>query len=1079
VKYRVALALAALAAAAPLPAQSYFGKNQVQYDRFDWKVIETEHFMVHYYPVEEEAARDAARMAERAYGRLSRIFQHEFREKKPIILFSSRMDFAQNNVTGDLGEGTGGVTDALRHRIIMPFTGDYGSFEQILTHEMVHEFQYDIFARGKAGAGLQTLAQVNPPLWFAEGMAEYLSIGPVDPHAATVMRDAALNGRIPNIEQLTVRPDLFNPYDVGQALWSYIGQRWGDETIGAIMLATPNVGVERAFRRETGKSLEDLGDEWKEAMQVQHLPQIASLQRARTFSAPLLTERRSGGAIFLAPAISDDGEHIAFLSNGSFLRGEVFIDLWLADAKTGKRIKRLVKSTTNPDVEELRIIYSQSSFSPDGKQLAFVGQRKGKDVLYVLDVARKKTVKRIDLPLEGVTGPAWSPDGSQLVFSGNIGGLTDLYLVNVDGSDLRRLTNDRYGDLQPVWSPDGKTIAFASDRGAETDFEMLRISKWMIALYHLGDGRIEVLPGLGGHNLNPQWAPDGRALAYVSSRTGIQNLFLYEFSDQQHYQLTNVVGGITAITPYSPVMSWARRADRLVYTYYENGDYTVWSVDNPRVLKTAPYQDAAPSPAVIAQRATPADTASPDSLRPATGNGGVAGADVSDESPLRQSFYRTATGFRVSGDTPGESERPGGADAVTVAALLDSASLALPDTSRFKTYDYKVRFSPDYIARPSIGYARDNYGRGVFGGTTIILSDLLGNHTMAFAGEVNGRISDARAFAAYSNLSRRLQYTAGLYQEPYFFSQGYSAQPGAAGTAEFSYLYLRYIQRQAYGVGIYPLNRFTRFEFGARLTSLGRSDYIVTQVVDGFGRPLTPLVLDEVIDGPTVNYAQPFAAHVSDNVLFGYTGPIMGRRYRFQVEPTIGDYRFIDYTVDYRRYDPILFNVLTVATRGMAVMSQGRDADSVRKFIGYPEILRGYDRESYRVPAGQCSQSSSQSYRCLPLFGSRVAVLNTELRFPLVRRLDFGIIPISLPPLEGLAFFDAGLAWFSGQDVRLRGDSGNLRDPSVTRSLLRSYGFGVRVNLYGFALLRWDYAIPLDGPNRKDGYWRFSLGPSF
>jgi outer membrane protein assembly factor BamA len=163
----------------------------------------------------------------------------------------------------------------------------------------------------------------------------------------------------------------------------------------------------------------------------------------------------------------------------------------------------------------------------------------------------------------------------------------------------------------------------------------------------------------------------------------------------------------------------------------------------------------------------------------------------------------------------------------------------------------------------------------------------------------------------------------------------------------------------------------------------------------------------------------------------------------------------------------------------MMVMSQGRDADSVRKFIGYPEILRGYDRESYRVPAGQCSQGSSQSYRCLPLFGSRVAVLNTELRFPLVRRLDFGIIPISLPPLEGLAFFDAGLAWFGGQDVRLRGDSGNLRDPSVTRSLLRSYGFGVRVNLYGFALLRWDYAIPLDGPSRKQGYWRFSLGPSF
>ena len=160
-------------------AQSYFGQNQVQYDRFEWKVIETD--ALHDPLLSRGAGRrssDAARMAERAYARLSRMLNHQFREKKPLILFRSRGDFGQNNVTGDLGEGTGGVTEALRHRMLLPFTGDYKSFEHVLAHEMVHAFQYDIFARGRAGNGLQTLAQVNPPLWFAEGMAEYLSLGP-------------------------------------------------------------------------------------------------------------------------------------------------------------------------------------------------------------------------------------------------------------------------------------------------------------------------------------------------------------------------------------------------------------------------------------------------------------------------------------------------------------------------------------------------------------------------------------------------------------------------------------------------------------------------------------------------------------------------------------------------------------------------------------------------------------------------------------------------------------------------------------------------------------------------------------
>src|SRR6185503_1306195 len=128
-----AVAVAALTPQRPAKAQSYFGQNQVQYDRFQWRYLETEHFLIYYYPEEREAVMDAARMAERAYARLSRILDHQFREKKPIMLFESRNDFGQNNVTGDLGEGTGGVTEALRHRMLLNFTGDYKSFEHVLT----------------------------------------------------------------------------------------------------------------------------------------------------------------------------------------------------------------------------------------------------------------------------------------------------------------------------------------------------------------------------------------------------------------------------------------------------------------------------------------------------------------------------------------------------------------------------------------------------------------------------------------------------------------------------------------------------------------------------------------------------------------------------------------------------------------------------------------------------------------------------------------------------------------------------------------------------------------------------------
>ena len=588
-----------VAGGATLSAQNYFGQNQVQYDRFKWSELETEHFIIYYYPEEAAATIDAGRMAERSYARLSRLLDHQFREKKPIVLFSSRTDFGQNNVTGDLGEGTGGVTEAARHRMLLNFTGDSKSFEHVLTHELVHAFQYDIFARGKAGNGLQALAQYLPPLWFAEGMAEYLSLGPSTSITNAWMRDAALNGKIPTIEQLNDNPDKYFPYRYGHSLWTYIGQKWGDEAIGQIMNSVPSVGVERAFRRELGISFEDLGREWREDLQTRLLPAVGAMDRPRKFAQPLLTGTKNGGEIFLAPALSGDGKNIAFLANGSFLRGQVFIDLWLGNAETGKRTTRLIKSEVDPDFEELRLLYSQSSFSPDGRQLAVTAQSHGKDVLYLVDVEGSHRKTPLDLGMESITGPTWSPDGKRIIFSGATGGITDLYLVNSDGTGLQRLTNDKFGDLQPQWSPDGKTIAFASDRDSAS-FANLSFKPWRITLLDLATGTTSVLPAQAGLNINPQWAPDGRSIAYISDRTGTANLFLYDLDTREHYQLTNVAGAISALTEYSPAISWARQADRLAFTYYENAQYTIWTVNNPRGLRKTPYRQLAAETVVLA-----------------------------------------------------------------------------------------------------------------------------------------------------------------------------------------------------------------------------------------------------------------------------------------------------------------------------------------------------------------------------------------------------------------------------------------------------------------------------------------------
>jgi Tol biopolymer transport system component len=934
----------------------------------------------------------------------------------------------------------------------------------------VHQFQYDVFSRGRAGANVQQYMQVAPPGWFMEGMAEFFSLGHDHPQTDAWLRDAAVNGKLPTIRDMTEREWEFFPYRYGFALWQYVARRWGDDMVGEIMNAVPNLGVERAFKRELGLSLDELSDEWREAIQNEHLPQVAQLDRARKFSQPLLTQRKTGGFAdyYIAPVLSADGQYVAFISYGSFLRGEITPSLYLADAKTGRRLHRLVESGFDVNTEELRQLYSQPSFSPDGKLLAYTAQRAGKDVLYLLDVASRKVVRRFDLPLEGVTSPTWSPDGKRLAFSGNDGGITDLYMVDADGTDFKQLTNDRFGDNQPQWSPDGKTIAFASDR--DTDFDVLRLAKWKIALYDLETGRVRELPNQDGLNINPQWAPDGRSIAYVSDRTGIANIFLYDFTTDEQYQLTNVLGAVNSQTEYSPAITWARDADVLAYVYYEKGTNNVWTIKNPRLLKRTPFRAAprAPSIAVGGPSAgsAPATLALP---QPAGPSG--------DSASGSRSLYRPPTGdaLRPSELLTPELARP--LPQVSVMALLDSAMLALPDTARFKEYKYRAGFQPEYIAQPQISYGQNNFGQAVFGGTSIVLGDLLGNQQLAFAGAVNGRVSDAVIYAGYTNLARRLQYTTGISQVPIFLLDNQQTRVDSTNTGNLVYVdkYIRYVQREAFGAALYPLNRFTRWEFGARFSNWGQSELSIETTVDSKSNYVVDQRQTSRHGLGMVTMLSPYVAFVSDNAVYGYTSPLMGRRYRFQIEPTIGSWRWVDYLADYRRYDPILFNFLTVATRFTAAITAGRDETRFPKYLGRPDLLRGYNREAYSTRCG-IGTATLSSCSALQLLGSRVAWASAELRFPLVRRFDLGVLPIALPPVDGLVFYDAGMAWTGGQQLSLHRPE--AYDLNTQRFPLRSYGFGIRFNLFGFAILRWDYSKPLDAPGKKAfGTWYF--GPSF
>jgi Tol biopolymer transport system component len=1060
-----------LATAQPAAAQ-YFGQNKVQYKNFNFQSIQTEHFDIYYYPDERPGALDAARMAERAYARLSRILHHQFSSRKPIILYASQSDFQQTNIVDASGEGLGGVTEFFKHRAVLPFTGSYAEFEHVLQHEMVHQFQYDVFSRGRPGAGVQTLVNVNPPLWFMEGMAEYLSLGPINPETAMWLRDAALEGHLPTLEEMTQDPYIF-PYRYGHAIWAYIGEKWGDEVIGEILQSSATSGLEAAFKRALGRSLEDLSNDWRDAVQTTFLPQLGDHYRARRIAQPTLTRRRSRGRVFLAPALTPDGRDIAFFGD----QGGFFIDLWLADAETGRVKQRLVKSTLNNNYESLRFINSAGSFSPDGRYFAIAAKRKDRDDLVILDVKRGREDARIHVGLNGLQTPQWSPDGQQLVFAGFSNGFTDLFIINRDGTGLRRLTNDKFADLHPAWSPDGNTIAFVTDRGGDTDFELLRFGNLRIALLRLDTGAIELLGNMDtGKNINPVWAPDGRSLAFVSDRTGIANVFLYDLGDSQIYQLTNMFTGVQGITPLSPVLSWAPHADRMAFVYYEDGQYSVYSLENPRSLRRAPYRGPAP-PVVTLLASEGRDTIVPAPVvTPASGTSTSGGKGSSYASA---SIYRSSGGFRPSA-SPQAGESSALPAPVTVRALLDSATLSLPDTNEFTFKPYKVRFTADYIVRPTVGYQRDNFGRGFFGGTAIALSDILGNHSVVLAGSINGRISEAQFLGVYVNQSHRLNWAGGFSQDPVYFYGGSGwtqiENPKSPGDtlAVFSTQIRRFVIRDAFAESYYPFSRFNRIEMGLHAVNIAEATLTLQTRYDQAGT----FAGQELVSGggPSATYIQPSLAHVHDNTLFGYVGPFAGSRSRLSLSPAIGSWQFTAALVDYRRY--IFVRPFTLAFRGLMFGRFGRDADRFPIFLGSTDLIRGYTAGSLR--GNECLADPGTQVGGCPeldqLIGSKIAVANVELRFPLTRSLVLGFLPLGFPPIEGAFFYDMGMAWDDATTVKWNRSAGE--DPLFVRTPLRSWGGSIRANVFGLLIMRLDYTKPLDRPHNR-AYWTISLGPTF
>ncbi|UCG75222.1 MAG: PD40 domain-containing protein [Gemmatimonadota bacterium] len=1036
-----AAALLSLGPAASTANAQYFGRNKVNYDAFDWEVIRTEHFDLYFYEEERQAALMAGRMAERWYSRLSRILNHEIRARQPLVLYAAHPHFEQTNTTPEqVGESTGGFTEILKRRVVLPLQNTMSESDHVLGHELVHAFQFDITGQGPNAAGVDIPGAIRLPLWFIEGMAEYLSVGPIDPNTAMWLRDGVECDCLPTISQLN--DPRFFPYRYGQALWSFVAGTYGDEIIGRILKVAGRTGSAiGAYQAVLGMTIDSLSTNWHEATREAYEPIIAATDPPETYGRLIIGgEDGPGGRQNLAPSISPDGDQLLYLADA----GLFSIDLFLADANTGETIDKVTNAAVDPHFEALQFILSSGSWSQDGRRFALAGVNKGSPVISIIDVERKKRVEEYKFDtLDEITNPTWSSDG-RIAFSAMQGGFSDLWVFDIETGETRRLTDDPFTDLEPEFSPDGRTIAFVTDR-FDSNLGSLDFGAYQLALYDLDTDEIETLPSLDGKNINPSFTPDGRYLLFLSDETGIPNIYRLEVATGQIDQLTNVQTGVAGITALSPAMSVASRTGKIAFSLYRHGPFR-WNI------YTAESHEAL--------------------------------AEAFDQA-VRAREEELAAEDREVGVYP--AILPPEERATDLLALIDNPRIGLADALTFDFANYKPGLSLDFVSQPSLAIGADQFGFFVGAGAQLFFSDMLGNRNLAAAIQVNtgaGSIDRSTSLVlAYENRRGRWNVGGQLSQVPLiseFVGFAVGTTPDGVPVQVLSTDRFYQINRQVLGTVTYPLNRAQRLEFIGGLQSIDFARTLKTEVFTLTGQKVFDETVD--LDAPsTLNLGRVGVALVYDSSIFGGNGPVLGQRYRLDVSPAIGSISIFNFTFDYRKYFMPAFP-FTIAFRGMTTGRYGPDADDPRLssiYVGWPSLVRGYESNSFTV--NECTFPGiepGQINRCAAidnLLGSKVAVFNLEPRLPLLGPL--GVLARgAFPPVDFITFFDAGVAWTNDFQPAIFGCedefTGGVLTGACNRTFNTSIGFGLRLNLFGLILLEGDFVNPLQ---RSDKGWFFQF----